>query len=180
MVDPGIIDSMGMMISQEAAATAAECPLASPCVDLGITAMKVKDILKQKGEKVYTISPDQLLTDAVAKLVEHNVGSLVVCEGDQLVGIITERDILRACDSAKAAFATHTVRQHMSTELTTGGADAELAEVMGAMTVGRMRHLPILHEGRLAGMISIGDVVKAEHGLLSVENHYLKTYIRNA
>ena len=140
--------------------------------------MKLFDILKTKGAQVYTISPDVSLADVVATLVQHNCGSLVVCDGEEMVGIITERDILKACAGGQGDLAQVPVRAQMSVNLTTGSPDDDVSHTMGIMTKKRIRHLPILQDGKLAGMISIGDVVKAQHAQLSMENHYLKEYIQ--
>ena len=141
--------------------------------------MKVHEILQTKGDAVHSISPDETLCNAIAKLVECNVGSLVVLDGDDMVGIITERDVLRACAACKKAQEDLAVRDHMSAKVITGVRDDHVEDVMGLMTSRRIRHLPIVHEKRLIGIISIGDVVKAHHAKLQVENHYLKTYIQS-
>ena len=141
--------------------------------------MKVQEILNSKGDSVHSISPDETLSNAIAKLVECNVGSLVVRDGADMVGIITERDILRACAASKQPQDTLAVRDYMSAKVITGVPDDHVEDVMGLMTSRRIRHLPIVHEERLVGIISIGDVVKAHHAKLRMENHYLKTYIQS-
>jgi CBS domain-containing protein len=141
--------------------------------------MKVRDLLSVKGDKVFTITPDASLGDVVERMVENNCGSLVVCDSECPQGIITERDILRACAAKIGALEELPVRDFMSTRLVTAEPDDDVEKVMGLMTNNRVRHLPILREGRLAGMISIGDVVKAQHDQLSMENHYLKEYIQS-
>lgn len=141
--------------------------------------MKVEEILHVKGDSVHTTSPETSLSDAITKLVQCNVGSLVVCDGDDMVGILTERDILRACAAHKRPLGELTVRDHMSSKVITGTPDDDVADVMGLMTSHRMRHLPIMKDGKMIGIVSIGDVVKAHHAKLRVENHYLKTYIQS-
>jgi len=138
--------------------------------------MLLHEILQAKGNAVYTTTPDAMLSQVVASLVDHNCGSLVVCEGEQMVGIITERDILRALSRGNH-METRPVQEVMTTEVITGRPDLPVEDTMGLMTENRIRHLPVLEEGRLAGMISIGDVVKAQHDALTTENHYLKSYI---
>lgn len=143
--------------------------------------MKLHDILSEKGTHVHTISPTATLDDVVQKLVECNCGSLLVCDetpdgGKNILGIITERDILRAC-AAHMPLAEVEVASVMSRNLITGRPDDSVEEVMGLLTEKRIRHLPVLDHGRLAGLISIGDVVKAQHRQMLVENHYLKTYL---
>jgi CBS domain-containing protein len=148
--------------------------------------MVLRDILRRKGSKVHSISPDATLDEVIHKLVENNCGSLVVCaassDGDAagtLAGIITERDILRTCATRGQALDQIRVRDVMSSDLQTGTPDDSIEETMGLMTERRIRHLPILQDGRLAGIISIGDVVKAHYDEVTMENHYLKSYIQS-
>ncbi len=142
--------------------------------------MLLRDILRQKGGDVHRVAPHATLAEAVDRLVEHNIGSLLVCDGDTIAGIITERDILRACRTCAGQLDAQQVRDHMTglDQLITGKPDDRVSEVMGLLTEKRIRHLPVLEGGKLVGLISIGDVVKAQHDLLSVENHYLKSYIQ--
>lgn len=152
--------------------------------------MTVQDLLNGKGGALYSIRPKASLGEAVERLVEYNVGSLVVCEQEEcaadgstanprLLGIITERDVLRAVASFQDPLTTLEVREVMSSRLVTGGPQDGVEHVMGLMTERRIRHLPILEEGRLVGLISIGDVVKAQHQQMAMENHYLKNYIQS-
>lgn len=140
--------------------------------------MRLRDILNHKGFEIHTIRPTASLQDVVDRLVECNCGSLLVVESGRLCGIITERDILRAMAVIAGPLALHTVREHMSRDLVTARMDDELNEVMGQMTTHRVRHLPVLEEEQLVGIVSIGDVVKAQHDELSIENEYLKNYIQ--
>jgi len=139
--------------------------------------MLLRDILFHKGRQVFVCSPADPLDQAVGCLVENNIGSLVVMDGGQMVGIITERDILRACKVGRGSVAGQTVRERMTADPVVGNLDDDLAEVMGVMTRRRIRHLPVLEGNELVGLVSIGDVVKAQHAELSQENHYLKCYI---
>jgi CBS domain-containing protein len=143
------------------------------------TVMKIQDILTVKGSQVHTIAPDAALADVVQKLVAHNCGSLVVIEHERMVGIITERDILRACAGGCGELNELRVSDHMSSNLITGLPDDDVGEIMGLLTQHRIRHLPIQREGRLMGLISIGDVVKAQYDQLCTENHFLKEYIQS-
>jgi CBS domain-containing protein len=102
---------------------------------------------------------------------------LVVTDDKNLMGIITERDILRVTAARGASLDRLWVGDHMSSPVITGTAEDDVQMIMGVMTSHRIRHLPIVENGQLAGIISIGDVVKAQHDRLSVENHYLKSYI---
>lgn len=141
--------------------------------------MKLSEILRTKGHSVLTIGPRATLAEVVSTMVEHNCGSLVVCDGDALVGIITERDILRVCASETRSLREIIVEERMTRDVITGLASDPISSVMGLMTERRIRHLPVLEDGKLAGLVSIGDVVKAEHSTLSVENQYLKHYIQS-
>jgi CBS domain-containing protein len=145
--------------------------------------MTLQDILQSKGTTVHSIGPNATLDDVVQALVRNNCGSLVVCQQDgsgdepQLVGIITERDILRACAARKAPLDELLVSDVMSSKLITGTPHDTVGETMGLLTERRIRHLPILEDGRLRGMISIGDLVKAQYQEMAMENHYMKSYI---
>lgn len=145
--------------------------------------MNLEEILKSKGSAVFTIAPDATLEQAVSRLVDHNIGSLVVCgrdveQGEQLIGIITERDILHACSSRSGHnLETTRVEEVMSTDLSTASPGDLVENMMGLMTKKRIRHLPVLTEGRLVGLVSIGDIVKAQHDHLALENQFMKDYI---
>ena len=142
--------------------------------------MKTHDILQSKGYGIHTIRPDATLADVVDKLVEHNCGSLLVVDKEQLQGIITERDILRTLASEERPLKEIAVYERMTTEVVTASSQDEVNEVMGTLTERRIRHLPIVDGSDLRGIISIGDVVKAQHDELTVENHFLKSYIINS
>jgi CBS domain-containing protein len=144
--------------------------------------MILQDILAAKGSTIYSIRPEATLADVVQTLVRHNCGSLVVCQEDggphkRLLGIITERDILRACAKSAAQLDRVQVGEAMTRNVVTGSPHDTVEDTMGLMTERRVRHLPILENDRLVGIISIGDVVKAQHDALSMENHFLKSYI---
>ena len=140
--------------------------------------MRVYEILQSKGHTVHQILPSASLADAVERLVHFNCGSLLVSEAELIVGIITERDILKAIESQRQNLSNLSVCNFMTRNLVTGHPSDNVGEIMGKMTTHRVRHLPIIDSGRLVGMISIGDVVKAQFDLLAVENHYLKVYIQ--
>jgi len=149
--------------------------------------MTLHNILKVKGSHVHSIHSGASLDDVVQKLVQNNCGALVVCEPPSrpdlrpghIEGIITERDILRACASRQGPLETMLVSHHMTSEVITGRLSDTLEATMGLMTERRIRHLPVIDGGELAGIISIGDVVKAQHAEMMVENHYLKSYIQS-
>ncbi|MBX7169282.1 MAG: CBS domain-containing protein [Pirellulales bacterium] len=144
--------------------------------------MTLAEILRSKPTGVLSIDPEATVDDAVQKLVRHNVGSLVVMaddadDGESLVGILTERDVLRACAAHRCPLAELKVRAVMSSPVITSPADQSVDEAMGLLTLRRIRHLPVVERGTLLGMISIGDLVKAHHDELSFENHHLKNYL---
>ena len=141
--------------------------------------MTLQDILRVKGSAVHSIDPNANLDDVVQTLVARNCGSLIVCDQRTLLGIITERDILRACATHAGQFNQLRVCDVMTANPITASPQDSVEDTMGLMTDRRIRHLPILEDGNLVGLISIGDVVKAQHDSLSLENHYLKTYIHS-
>lgn len=147
--------------------------------------MTLRAILDTKGSVVYTILPGATLEDAARDMARHNVGSLLVCgegEGcekkDRLLGIITERDLLHAVASGKTPPSAFQVSTVMSTVVVTAAPDDAIEQAMGLMTARRIRHLPVVEEGRLLGLVSIGDVVKAQYNRLAMENRFMKDYIR--
>jgi CBS domain-containing protein len=152
--------------------------------------MRITDILRQKGRDVVTIAVDKTVHDAICKLNEHGIGALVVTgESGEISGIITERDIMRECgercvrltDSAEDHSACPAlVKDVMTKDLVIGVPDDDLNYVMAVMTKNKIRHLPILEEGELAGVISIGDVVNTLVEETGYENRLLKDYIQGA
>jgi len=141
--------------------------------------MLVRDVLSDKGRLVHTCTPDDTLADVADLLVGHNIGSLVVMQDDEMVGIITERDILRACAATRGPLEFLRARERMTRCPVVASPDDELADIMCVMTERRIRHVPVVERGKLVGIISIGDTVKAQHDELCRENHYLKSYIQS-
>ena len=140
--------------------------------------MHVSQILTTKGNDVYSIAPDASVADLVADLHRYGVGALLVrgAAGD-LVGIVSERDVVRAMASNSGAVES-TVASLMTTEVVTVSYDAPVADVMRLMTERRFRHLPVLdEEGTLIGLVSIGDVVKNRIDELEAEREALVEYI---
>ncbi len=147
--------------------------------------MLLQEILRHKGSVIHSIHPDATLDDVVQTLVRHNCGSLIVSitAGDPstpMLGIITERDILRACAGRVAPLDQLRVREVMTENIAVGAPSDSVEDTMGTMTHRRIRHLPVIENGRLVGIVSIGDIVKAQHDHLTMENHYLKTYIQGS
>lgn len=144
--------------------------------------MTIRDILREKGTAVHSIRPDQTVEEVVQTLVENNCGSLLVCDPNRLepmVGIITERDILKATAAKTAPLSEIRVADVMSKDLITGSPSDTVAQVMRLLTENRIRHLPVIEDGELKGLVSIGDVVKAQLDELAKENHFLKNYIQS-
>ncbi len=123
--------------------------------------MKVSDILGSKGNAVATIRPEAKISTVVRRLKLEGIGAMVVSEDSvQVVGIISERDIVRALVEDGAGLLEKRVLDLMTSPVKTCTLDANIKEIMAVMTRSRIRHLPVVEEGRLVGIISIGDVVK--------------------
>ena len=140
--------------------------------------MTARDILRIKGNWVISITPEASLHEAIGSLVEHSVGALLVVDQHRsIVGIITERDILREKASNLDKVDDAKVSDLMTSKVIIGLVDDSLEYIMKLMTEKRIRHLPILEDGRLAGILSIGDVVKARAQQAEVDIRYLTDYI---
>ena len=141
--------------------------------------MKIRDVLKVKGSQVYSVAPHRTVKEALALLVRFQVGALLVLDDDgHPVGIISERDVLRECHHSARPLAQISVGEAMTQEVLVGVPDDDLGYIMGIMTNNRVRHLPVVDGDRIAGLISIGDVVKACLEETEYENRYLKEYIQ--
>ena len=140
--------------------------------------MKIREILGAKGSDVVTAPPDVPVLDAMRVLVEHNIGSVVVVEDEEVSGILTERDILRLGARDPTELTNVTVREVMTTDLLVGTPEDDIHYCMDVMTENRIRHLPVIDGGELRGLVSIGDVVNACRRDAEQENRYLKDYIR--
>lgn len=140
--------------------------------------MTIGDILTTKSHDVITITGDKTVHDAIKVLVEHNIGALlVVDEKEELVGIISERDILRESAERDRELRKTKVRDVMSTDLIIGVQDDDISYTMGIMTNNRIRHLPVMDNERIVGIVSLGDVVKAQLDEREYDNRYLKQYM---
>lgn len=142
--------------------------------------MNVHSILTTKGTAVATIDPNASLGDATASLRDHGVGALVVSSGGgQIEGILSERDVVRALAAHGGGTLGRSVASAMSTDVLTCRAADTVDELMAMMTSRRFRHLPVVDDdGALAGIVSIGDVVKQRLGQLENENQQLFDYIQ--
>jgi CBS domain-containing protein len=140
--------------------------------------MKVREILAIKGEQVHTIEPQRTILDAVTLLVEYGIGALLVRDtAGAVAGIISERDVLRVSRDRSGALGTIRVADVMTRDLIVCVPDDDVDYAMGIVTKNRVRHLPVMDDGRVAGMISIGDLVKARLDAAEYENRYLREYI---
>ncbi len=123
--------------------------------------MKVRDILRKKGNEVISISPAATVLDALKLMAQHNVGGVLVLDGERLAGIFTERDYARKIVLKGKTSADSKISEVMVTELVTVTPDDDTTRCMRLMTDKSIRHLPVLEAGKLVGLVSIGDIVKA-------------------
>jgi CBS domain-containing protein len=137
----------------------------------------VSDILDDKGHEVLQIEADATVFEAVKQMVGANVGSLLVSDGGQHVGIVTERDYLRRIALERRDDGRTAVRDVMSSPLVVVTPDTSIDECMAVMTDRRIRHVPVVDEGIVVGIVSIGDVVKFTSRQQSFELKYLTDYI---
>jgi CBS domain-containing protein len=143
--------------------------------------MTVNDILLHKGSDVITIEPTATVAAAVRMLAQHRIGALLVTGADyRIVGIISERDIVRVLDQRGPAVLNAPVAEVMTRKVVTCDRRETIAEIMERMTTGKFRHVPVVEHGRLAGLVSIGDVVKVRLSQLEHEQNALREYIRTA
>ncbi len=138
---------------------------------------RVADILARKGSHVHTIQMDATVFQAIEMMVQHNVGSLLAMNGESIAGIFTERDFLRRVALEQRNPHTTRVREVMTEKLVCLDPRHSVEECMAIMSSERIRHLPVLDSGRLAGMVSIGDLVKHASAEREVEVRYLTDYI---
>ena len=143
--------------------------------------MTVNAILNTKGANVVTIEPAATLAAAVARLAQHGIGALVVEGADKrVVGIVSERDIVRALGERGGAVLEEPVSKIMTRKVVTCGLSDTVAAVMEQMTAGKFRHVPVIEQNRLVGIISIGDVVKQRLSEMEGESAALRDYILTA
>jgi CBS domain-containing protein len=138
----------------------------------------VADILKVKGSDVFSVTPETTVYEALEHMAEKNIGALLVIENERVVGILSERDYARKVALQGKASNEIPVKQIMSTRVAFIPPERTLEECMALMTDKHFRHLPVMDDDRLAGVISIGDVVKALIDQKSYEIKQLEDYIR--
>jgi CBS domain-containing protein len=140
--------------------------------------MKVRDVLKGKGGRVITIEETASVADAIARLVQNNIGSLpVVDEAGALVGVFSERDVLRLVHNRGERFSRERVGDVMTRNPTTCGTEDDVDVVMGQMSERRIAKVPVIDEGRLIGIVSVGDVIKVMYERVNAENSHLMSYL---
>lgn len=142
--------------------------------------MRVRDVLTAKGSSVvFTISPEASVEELLELLAEHNIGALLVSsDGKTMTGIVSERDIvrkLRGLDRPRAA----TVQQIMTTDMQVCSPDDSFGSLMSSMTEHRVRHIPVIENGEIVGLVSIGDAVKYRMDQLEFERDQLENYVQS-
>ncbi|HYR24942.1 MAG TPA: CBS domain-containing protein [Aquabacterium sp.] len=141
--------------------------------------MKVSDILRVKGSTLFTVKPEQPLGEAASTMAEHDIGSLVVMEHGDLVGMLTFREVIKATVRNSGVFGSLTVRTVMDDHPLTCTPDTELDEVRRMMLNRHARYMPVMTQRTLMGVISFYDVAKAVVDGQDFENRMLKAYIRD-
>jgi CBS domain-containing protein len=139
--------------------------------------MRIADLLHQKGSTVFTISASDSVTELLAQLAEKHVGALVVAEDDKIVGIVSERDIVRRLNQQGADVLNATVGDLMTTSVISCSPNDSIDSIAEAMTERRIRHMPVVSDGKLTGIVSIGDVVAARIRQLEQDRGQLENYI---
>jgi CBS domain-containing protein len=139
--------------------------------------MQVRALLKQKGHEVASTRPEETVQQALDRMIEKRVGSLLVLEGDQVTGIVTERDVLRRGLGDVRKLRDQQVGEIMTREIVIATPEDSLQYLMGLMVHNRIRHVPVFEEGKLAGIVSIGDIIFALLEESEATNRYLHDYI---
>lgn len=140
--------------------------------------MKIKDLLKDSSVSVHTVEGDETVEEALKKMSAYAASALVVNTGAEMPGIFTERDLVR-CHILfpEREIRTIPVRDVMTSRLIVADPEDTIEEAMGMMIKAKIRHLPVISDGRIAGMLSLEDLVAKHVGALTLELHYLKDYI---
>ncbi|HAO34357.1 MAG TPA: CBS domain-containing protein [Candidatus Competibacter sp.] len=140
--------------------------------------MRLKEILTNKGGQPVTVSEASTVGSAIRTMNQHRVGSVMVQgQNGEPIGILTERDVVRLYAQGETDFETMVVKDWMTTDMTTGQPDDSVSEVLAIMTVKRFRHLPVVEETRMVGVVSLGDLVKAQLEEIAFEAKVLREYI---
>ena len=142
--------------------------------------MTLKSILKYKPPGYIAVAPDARVSEVVALLAEKHIGAVLVTENNRLVGILSERDVVRSLARNGGATLEMTAESLMTKDPNTATPSFTVAQAMGMMTEGRFRHLPIIEDGAVTGLVSIGDVVKAVIEQSQQEVESMRTYVAGA
>ncbi|WP_459982280.1 CBS domain-containing protein [Nocardioides sp. AN3] len=144
--------------------------------------MHISEVLVRKPKgSVVTVTPDTTIRQLLGILAEHNIGACIVSDGDDIQGIVSERDVVRRLHSDGANVAIEsTVSAIMTAEVTVCSPADAVEEILGVMTERRIRHLPVVDDGRLVGIVSIGDLVKHRIDQLTFERDQLDSYVRQS
>ena len=139
--------------------------------------MRIADVLRGKGGAVVTINPDATVAELLAGLADHNIGAMVVAGPDGVKGIVSERDVVRQLHNHGASVMSQPVAKIMTSMVSTCSKDDTVDSLTLLMTENRVRHVPVLEDGKLIGIVSIGDVVKTRMQELESEHEQLQSYI---
>ncbi|HXS85873.1 MAG TPA: CBS domain-containing protein [Mycobacterium sp.] len=139
--------------------------------------MRIADVLRAKGGAVVTINPEATVAELLAGLAEHNIGAMVVAGPDGLKGIVSERDVVRQLHAHGASLLSQPVEKIMTSMISTCSKSDTVDSLTLLMTEHRVRHVPVLEDGKLIGIVSIGDVVKTRMEELESEHEQLQSYI---
>jgi CBS domain-containing protein len=139
--------------------------------------VNISDILRHKGDAVWTIGRTEPVTALLRALAEHNVGALLVVEGSDVVGIVSERDIVRHVAERGAAVLDSSVAEIMTAPVVSCSSHDSVDSIAETMTQRRVRHMPVIDDGVLAGVVSIGDVVSSRMRQLETDRGQLEQYI---
>lgn len=142
--------------------------------------MTVNAILESKGRQIVSVKPDARLSDAIRLLAEKRIGAVLVMQGTRVDGILSERDIVRVLAERGGAVLDEPVSAIMTRKVTTCSRADTVAMLMEKMTAGKFRHLPVIEEGRVVGLVSIGDIVKRRVMEYENEQEALRDYIKTA
>ena len=142
--------------------------------------MTVRSILDSKGHQVLSVEPDAKLAAAVKILGERKIGAVLVMNEGRIEGILSERDIVRALSERGAGVLDESVNEVMTRKVVSCRESDTVAGIMEMMTLGKFRHLPVVEEGRVVGLISIGDIVKRRVQEYETEQEALRDYIKTA
>jgi CBS domain-containing protein len=143
--------------------------------------MLVRDVLEAKGRRIITIDCEATVTEAIARLVQNNIGSLpVVDDAGRMIGIFSERDVIRLIHNRGEGFGRLRVCDVMTRDPVTCHLDDDVEEVMGKMSDRRIAKVPVMTGDQLLGIVSVGDVVKALHDKVHTENQHLMSYIHGS